>query len=280
MSAERRALVTGATSGIGREIAIRLAAAGFLVGVHGRDPARVEAVVAEITAAGGRAEGLLADFERLDEVGALAARVAAWPRLDRLVNNAGLVTDRRALTVDGHERTFAVNHLAPFRLTLPLVPRLVASAPARVVTVSSDAHFGAAIPFDDLAAARSFSGFERYRQSKLANVLFTRALARRLDGTGVVAHAVHPGFVATGFARDAGWIGWFMRLMRPVQRTAAQGAATPLLAALDPAWGERTGAYLSGGRERAPSRVALDEAVSERLWRVSAELVGLPPDGA
>ena len=205
--AGRTVLVTGGTGGIGRATAVGLAAMGASVAIVGRDRERTEDAVREIReSSGGHPDAFVADMSVQAEVRRLADEVlGALPRIDVLVNNVGGYWDTRHVTADGLERTFALNHLAPFLLTHLLLDRLRASAPARIVTVSSGAHSMGRIDFDDLGGERSYSGMRAYSQSKLANILFTYELARRLGACGVTANALHPGMVRTGFgAEDAG----------------------------------------------------------------------------
>src|SRR5580693_10694801 len=196
-------VVTGATSGIGKATAAELARQGAQVILVGRDRARGEATVAELATAGPLPPRLeLADLSAMAQVRALAERLAALDRIDVLVNNAGLVAGQRRVTADGYEEVFAVNHLAPFLLTNLLLPKLTASAPARVITVTSDAHSAARLDLADPNLEREWDSWRSYANSKLANILFTRELARRLDGTGVTANCAHPGVVRTGFGRE------------------------------------------------------------------------------
>ncbi len=272
------ALVTGATGGIGLATAVALAGLGARVGVVGRDEKRTAAAVQAVLAVpgSGGADGFLADFSDQREVRALAAEVlAAHPRLDVLVNNAGGYWSDRHVSADGLEWTFAVNHLAPFLLTSLLEERLRESAPARIVTVASDAHRAGRIEFDDLQAERGYAGMRAYAQSKLANILFTRELARRLSGSGVAAYSVHPGTVRTGFAREDA-----SRLFRLVLRAGAllmkspeQGALTSVYAASSPELVGRTGEYLAKSRVAKPSARAQDDVAAARLWSVSEDLV-------
>ena len=203
--AGKTVLVTGGTGGIGKATAVGLAALGARVGITGRDPARAEAAAADIRAASGNpaVDAFAADMSVQAEVRRLAAEVLdAYPRLDVLVNNVGGFWAHRHVTADGLERTFALNHLAPFLLTNLLLDRLNASAPARIVTVSSGAQAMGRIDFDDLQGERNYSGQRAYNQSKLANVMFTYELARRLEGTGVTATVLHPGVVRTSFGAE------------------------------------------------------------------------------
>jgi retinol dehydrogenase-12 len=277
---ERIALVTGASAGIGLYTALGLASAGFRVIMAGRDPGRTERarrIVSE-RAAGGAAETALADFASLDAVRQLAETVLArHQRLDVLVNNAGLISPSYGQSEDGYELTVAVNHLAPFLLTNLLLDRLRASAPSRIVTVSSQSHRGARVDPVTMVGRQDWSPLKAYGRSKLCNILFTRALARRLDGSGVVTACLHPGVVATGIGNNAGrftGLGW--RVVRPFLISAEQGAATSVFLATtaDPA--SFQGAYVINSRLARPDPTALDDAVGERLWHESARLVGLP----
>jgi len=259
-------LVTGATDGIGRATAAALAETGAHVLVHGRRPERVERVVAELTAQSrGRASGVVADLASLDAVRDLAHGIRQkTDRLDVLIHNAGVFMSRRLLTIDGYETTFAVNPLAPFLLTQELLPLLLASAPARIVLVASVAHTQARLDLDDLQGEHRFDGYEAYARSKLCNVLFTRALARRLAGRGVTANALHPGVVTTKLLREG-----FGATGIPVE----DGAAGTVRLATDPALGQTTGRYFSRLREAEPSEAAQDDVLAERLWEVSERLV-------
>ena len=272
------ALVTGATGGIGLATAVALAGLGARVGVVGRDEKRTAAAVQAVLAVpgSGGADGFLADFSDPREVRALAAEVlAAYSRLDVLVNNAGGYWSDRHVSADGLEWTFAVNHLAPFLLTSLLEERLRESAPARIVTVASDAHRAGRIEFDDLQAERGYAGMRAYAQSKLANILFTRELARRLSGSGVAAYSVHPGTVRTGFAReDAGRLfGLVLRAGALLMKSPEQGAQTSVYAASSPELVGRTGEYLAKSRVARPSARAQDDVAAARLWSVSEDLV-------
>ena len=232
-------LITGGTGGIGKATAIGLATMGARVGITGRDLIRAEQAAADIRTASGNpfVDVFAADMSSQADVRRLAAAVLdAYPRLDVLVNNVGGFWAHRHPTADGLEHTFALNHLAPFLLTNLLLDRLKASAPARVVTVSSGAQAAGRIDFDDLQGARSYSGQRAYSQSKLANILFTNELARRLQGTGVTANSVHPGVVRTNFGSEdqAGFFRIISPLVRPFLKTPTQGASTPIYLASSP----------------------------------------------
>jgi retinol dehydrogenase 14 len=281
--AGRTVLVTGATGGIGRATALGLAAMGAHLAITGRDRGRTEDAAHQIRAAGGgQVDAFVADLSAQSQVRRLAAEVLQrLPRIDVLVNNAGGYWNTRHVTADGLERTFALNHLAPFLLTSLLLGRLTQSAPARVVTVSSNAQAQGRIDFDDLQAERSYSGARAYNQSKLANVLFTYELARRLPGTSVTANALHPGLVNTSFgAEDPGAVQrLFVPFMRPFMKAPARGAATSIRVASAPGLEHVTGRYFAGGQPRKSSRRSYDQAVAARLWQVSTDLTGLTAAG-
>lgn len=276
---KRIALITGATNGIGLEAAVEIARAGFHTVLVGRNPARCEASVADVKARSGSqdVEALVADLSSLQEVRELArAFRARHGALHLLVNNAGAFFSDRRPTVDGLERTFALNHLAPFLLTHLLEDLLVASAPARVVTTSSGAHLGGHMAFDDLQGEKRWSGFKAYSQSKLANVLFTAELARRLEGRGVTATCLHPGVVATGFGMESGgFMSRFVKLAQVFMLSPQEGARTLVHLATSPQVEGKTGTYWQRCREKTPSKEARDPDVARRLWEVSAELVGI-----
>jgi NAD(P)-dependent dehydrogenase (short-subunit alcohol dehydrogenase family) len=278
--AGKTVLITGGTSGIGRATAIGLAELGARVAITGRDLGRAEAAAVEIRLATGNpdVDAFGADLSSQAEVRRLAAQVLdAYPRLDVLVNNVGGFWATRHVTADGLERTFALNHLAAFLITELLLDRLKASAPARVVTVSSGAQSLGTIDFDDLQGERKYSGQTAYNQSKLASVMFTYELARRLNGMGVTATVLHPGVVSTRFgAEDPSRI---FRLIvpfyRPFMKTPAQGAATSIYLASSPAVSGVTGQYFAGRNPKPSNNASYDLAAATRLWQVSADLVGL-----
>ena len=277
---EKYVLITGATNGIGAVAAKELARQGCRVTLVGRSQARCDDTVEEIRKETGNVhvDSLVADLSKKSEVERLAAAVKErMPRLDVLVNNAGaLFLDRRE-TEDGLERTFALNHMAYFTLTAHLLDLLKKSAPARVVNVSSRAHTGGEMNFDDLQMKKQFSGTGAYANSKLANVLFTTELARRLEGTGVTANALHPGVVATNFGADNGWKTWFISVaFRVFGVTAEQGARTIVYLASSPDVAGTTGRYFYKERESDVSKAAADAKSAQRLWEVSAQLAGLP----
>ncbi|MBF8191375.1 SDR family oxidoreductase [Nonomuraea sp. K274] len=277
--AGRTVLVTGGTAGIGRATALGLATMGARLAIIGRDRGRTEGAAREIRAAGGgQVDVFVADLSSQSQVRRLAGEVLqSLSRIDVLVNNVGGYWNTRHVTADGLERTFALNHLAPFLLTSLLLDRLTQSAPARVVTVSSNAQAMGHIDFDDLQGERSYSGARAYNQSKLANVLFTYELARRLQATSVTSNALHPGVVSTSFgAEDPGRVQrLFAPFMRPFMKAPAQGAATSVHLASAPGLEQVTGGYFANGKPKRSSKCSYDEAAAARLWQVSADLVGL-----
>jgi NAD(P)-dependent dehydrogenase (short-subunit alcohol dehydrogenase family) len=281
--AGKTVLVTGGTGGIGRATALGLATMGAHLGITGRDRERTERAAREIRAAGrGHVDVFVADLSSQSEVRRLADEVLqTYPRIDVLVNNVGGYWNTRHVTADGLERTFALNHLAPFLMTNLLLDRLKQSAPSRVVTVASNAHATGRIDFDDLQGERSYSGSRAYNQSKLANVLFTYELARRLQASAVTANALHPGVVSTSFgAEDPGGVQrLFVPFMRPFMKAPAQGAATSIHLASAPDLEQVTGRYFANSKPKSSSKRSYDEAAAARLWQVSADLVGLTEAG-
>lgn len=270
----RTCVVTGASSGIGFETARGLALFGADVVVVGRTPARVDAAAKALTGIGrGRVFSECADFSSLAETRALATRLLeAHGAVDVLVNNAGLWSQKRTDSVDGHELTFAVNHLAPFLLTMTLMPALTRGQATRVVNVSSRLHIKErAFDFDDVhQRARRYSNMRAYQQSKLANVLFTRELARR---TSLRVNAVHPGDVATDVVRDSRFLSWGIRHVANLWLlTPEEGARTSLHVATAPALAAVTGRYFANCAECAPSAAALDSDQATRLWELSERL--------
>jgi len=277
--AGKTVLVTGGTGGIGKATARGLAAMGAHIAITGRDRERTQGAAREIREiAGGQVDVFVADLSAQTEVRRLADEVLRMlPRIDVLINNVGGYWNTRHVTADQLEHTFALNHLAPFLLTNLLLDRLQQSAPARVVTVSSNAQAMGRIDFDDLQGERSYSGARAYNQSKLANVLFAYELARRLRGTPVTSNALHPGLVRTSFgAEDPRRIQRLLvPLLRPFMKDPARGAATSIHVASAPELEQVSGRYYANSRSRRSSERSRDEAAATRLWDVSADLVGL-----
>ncbi len=277
-TAERVGIVTGASSGIGLYTALGLARTGMRVVMVGRDRDRTEAARRFVSdrVRAPQVETALADFASLAEVRRLAAEIlAAHDRLDLLVNNAGLFSPKFQRSADGYELTFAVNHLAPFLLTNLLLDRLKSSAPARIVTVASRAHRGNRIDLATIAGPQHWTMLKAYGRSKLCNILFTRELAARLRGTGVLATSLHPGVVATGLAQRGGVVELGWRLMKPFMVSPEKGAETSLFLATIPDPAPFHGGYVVGRALARPDPAALDDDFARRLWEESARLVGM-----
>ena len=276
-------VITGGNSGIGLETAVGVARMGANIVITARDPEKGKQAVEDIKERGASnaVDLVVFDLASLTSVRTGAAELLdRCPRIDVLVNNAGLVLTSRSETEDGFETTFAVNHLGPFLLTHLLLDRIKASAPARIVNVASTAHKGArkGMNFDDLQATKGYSGMRVYSASKLANILFTVELARRLDGTGVTTNSLHPGTVRTGYGRDgaaAGLLGLGIKIGARFFLSPTQGAATSIYLASSPEVGNVTGEYFVKCKARTPSKAARDTAAARRLWDESETLVGL-----
>jgi NAD(P)-dependent dehydrogenase (short-subunit alcohol dehydrogenase family) len=275
--AGKRVIITGATSGIGLAAARRMAELGADVTLVARSAERAAHASATIAAAARQRTPavLIADLASQADVRRLADDLLQrYPRIDVLVNNAGAVYATRRFSPDGVELTWAVNHLAPFLLTTLLLERIVESAPARIITTASAAHYGERIPFDDLQSLRSYGrfGLTRYGETKLANILFTTELARKLNGTGVTANCFHPGVVSTEFNRNNGLLmGLAMRLVHLFARSPERGADTLVWLADSPEVSQLSGGYFMDRRLIRPSQEARDEAAARRLWQVSEE---------
>ena len=260
-------LVTGSTDGIGKATAIELASRGITVIVHGRTKDRAEQAREQVARASfvGRVECVHGDFSSLAQVRRMAKEIVRrFSRLDVLINNAGIVSNTRRVSEDGYELTLAVNHLAPFLLTTLLLDLIVKSSPARIVTVSSMVHSGAEIDYDNIQMVLGYSGMRTYSKSKLANVLFTYALARRLLGTGVTANTLHPGVIDTKLLRTN-----YSGGLPP-----EDGAKTPVYLAISPDIERTTGGYFVDRRQVRSSPSSYDMALQEKLWRVSEEMTG------
>ncbi|MFL5312703.1 MAG: SDR family oxidoreductase [Myxococcales bacterium] len=276
---ERIALVTGATSGIGKVTARAIAQEGYRVVLLARDPRKAEETAAGIRQAAGhdRVETLLCDLGSQAQIRRAAEELKRrHDRLHVLVNNAGAIFMKHGLSADGIEQTFAIDHLAYFLLTNLVIDVLKASAPARVVNVASAASMLGRIDFDDLELKRRYKGARAYANAKLANILFSNELARRLSGTGVTSNAVHPGGVASRFGHnDNGIFTLAVKLARPFLIGEENGADTSIYLATSPEVEGVTGKYFVKRRPRRPPRSALDEAVARRLWEVSARMTGV-----
>lgn len=273
-------LVTGATSGIGEAAALELARAGAMVVIAGRSKEKCAESAMKIsrTVGNSQVDYLTADLSSMGQVRSLAKSfLEKYPRLDVLINNAGGFFMRSQVTEDGYEKTFALNHLSYFLLTLLLLDLLRASAPARIVNVSSDSHRGQRLDFNDLHAARSYMGFRAYGRSKLANILFTYELARKLEGSGVTANALHPGFVATNI-----W-GTLPRVIRPLAEgvirrialTPEQGAETSVYLAASAEVEGVSGKYFVRKQQTPSDPASYDEKAAHFLWQKSLEMSGL-----
>ena len=263
-------LITGGTSGIGRITARELKRAGATVVVIGRDPAKLDAIKREIGA-----DTIRANLQNVAEARRAANEFRErYERLHVLVNNAGALFGSREVTAEGFERTFALNHLAYFTISTALLDVLRRSAPARVVSVSSEAARGGRLDFSDLQLERRYVGIRQYCNTKLMNLLFAFELARRLEGSGVTSNAVHPGAVASGFGmQGAGWYGMLTRLARPFLIGEEKGARTQIWAAADPPLAQVSGKYFVRQRAKTPPRAALDPAAARRLWEETEKLV-------
>jgi NAD(P)-dependent dehydrogenase (short-subunit alcohol dehydrogenase family) len=269
-------IVTGANTGIGKATALGLARRGATTVLACRDLEKGQTAMAEIRAQADASELhlLRLDLASLESVRAFAGDFAArFSRLDVLIENAGVSTGQRQVSADGYELDFAVNHLGHFLLTRLLLPQLQAAAPSRIVVVSSSVHKGAALDFDDLQGERRWSMMGSYSRSKLANMLFTRTLAKRLEGSGVTVNALHPGVVASELARD--FPAPFRWLARLLFKSTEAGARTSLFVATAPELASVSGGYFANARAAKPGKAALDDVAAERLWEVSEKLVAL-----
>jgi NAD(P)-dependent dehydrogenase (short-subunit alcohol dehydrogenase family) len=273
-------VATGATSGIGEAAVLALAGQGARIVIVARDDARGRATTQKIEA---RAPGLdhrlhLADLSSIAETRKVGAAIAASePRIDVLINNAGALFSNRRVTPEGLELTFALNHMSYFVLTEALRERLIASAPARVVSTSSTAHQGANLDFNDLQSAKGYGGLKVYGRSKLANILFTRELARRLAGTSVTANCLHPGVVATRFGESSGgFAGLLIPFLRPFFISPEAGADTIIYLASSPDVVGMTGGYFVKRKLTEPSAAARDDPAAKRLWNESEKLASSP----
>lgn len=273
----KRVLLTGSTNGIGEVTAIELAKMGAELTLVARSKEKADATLQKIKAAAPTAnvEFLFGDLSLIADVRRVASEYKArHKKLHVLINNAGATFSKRELTKEGHEMTFALNHLGYFVLTTELLDLLKASAPARVVSLASEGHRMGKINFDDLESARRYDGVFVYSTSKLMNVLFSFELARRLEGTGVTSNAVHPGVVNTGFGKNTpGWFSVVVKTFSPFFLSAEKGALTTLHVATSPDVEKVTGKYFAKSREKKPSKAALDAEAAKRLWEVTEKIV-------
>ena len=274
----KRVVLTGASRGIGRETALALGRMGADLSLVVRDRERGNAVADEIrtNGGGGSVDVFIADLSSMAEVRRVAAELlAAHDTIDVLVNNAGAILMDRQVTKDGYEATFATNHLAYFLLTKLLLDAVKKAPAGRIVNVASDAHHRGSIDFDDLMGEKRYVGWKTYSTSKLANILFTRELARRLEGTNVTANSLHPGVIASGFARNnGGVVGFLAKVAAPFLMSSEDGAKTTLFLVTDPSVAKVSGEYFAKSKIAKPSREARDATIAKRLWDVSEELVG------
>jgi NAD(P)-dependent dehydrogenase (short-subunit alcohol dehydrogenase family) len=268
-------LITGGNSGIGKATALGLARMGATVVIVARSKEKGDSALAEIIAKSGSrsVELTVGDMSSRDSIHRLANDFKAQhDKLHLLVNNAGVYLTRRIATVDGLESTFATNHLGPFLLTNLLLDLLKANAPSRIVNVTSDAHNGAKINFEDLQGEKRFSGWQAYGQSKLAMILFTHELAKRLEGTGVTVNSAHPGVVRTNFANNNGLVTFGFRLMRPFFISPETAAKRILYVATSPDLEGVTGSYFTKMHAEKSSQESYDDESAKRLWQVSEQL--------
>lgn len=273
----RLAVVTGATSGIGFEVVRGLANSGWRVIGVARDPVRGQRMTEILRAQTGNPS---ISFQQADlslVAGAMLVGTgirAQFPRIDLLINNAGSIYQQREETAEGHERTFALNHLGYAALTKALRPALEATPAARIVNVASAAHYGAKLDMDDLEMQRGqYRSWRQYQRSKLMTILYTRALSRRLAGQ-VTVNSLHPGFVATRFGSDNSWLWRFvMRLMMYTAIKPAESAKGVLQVALSPEYAGITGSYFDRGRPAVPSAEAQNDAMAEQLWQLTEDLL-------
>ncbi len=274
-------LITGATSGIGKAAALQIAHLGATVVMVGRNQQRTDAAIQEIRQQSGndRVEPMLADLSSQEEIRQLAENFkSSYQRLDVLVNNAGALMLTRRQSADGIEMTFALNHLNYFLLTHLLLDTLKASGKARIINVSSDSHQDASLDFEDLQLERNYGGYKAYGRSKLANLLFTYELARRLQGSDVTANAMHPGLVATKFMANNGLQGRVYNLfVRMVGRSATRGARPITFLASSPDVGGVSGKYFVEDGLVESSTASNDKDAALKLWQLSEEFTGLPP---
>ena len=275
------AVVTGGSSGIGQYTALALARAGYAVVITARSADRLAETAAWIKreVPGAAVETERVDFASFASVRAMAVRILArHPKIAILVNNAGMVMARRKLSEDGFESILEINHLSPFLLTELLLPAVKAAnmdVPARIVVTASNASTNSKIDFTDMQMEKGWGPMRVYGRSKLMNIMFTYALARRLKGTGITVNALHPGFVGSRIANKGWAIDWLWALVKPFVLTSAQGAETAVYLALSPDVADVSGQYFYKKKSIRSNALSYDEGAQERLWRVSADMTGL-----
>lgn len=278
----KTAVVTGATSGVGEETAFGLLRAGAHVVIVGRNEEKMKVTVdrLRVRSGSGSTDYVLADLSVMREVRAAANELhRRFPRIDILVNNAGGIFLDRETTDEGFEKTFALNHLGVFLLTTLLLPTLERSAPSRIITVSSGGHVIGKMHFDDLQLTKGWGSFKAYAQAKLGSILFTRSLAKRLEGTGVTANVLHPGFVASNFAKKSGVLGAIGHAFtKTFGMSPEKGARTSLHLAMSDEVATVSGEYFIGLKVRKPSAAARDDEQAKKLWEVSELLVRAAAD--
>jgi NAD(P)-dependent dehydrogenase (short-subunit alcohol dehydrogenase family) len=272
-------VITGATSGIGEVAAIHLAEQGARIVFTARDQKRADATLAKLRRADNEAEhrAHFADLSLIAEQKRVAAEIAQEPQINVLINNAGALFSKRTQTREGLEKTFALNHMSYFTITNLLLPRLQEMPGARIVSVASAAHRRGKLDFNDLQSRRGYKGFPVYGTSKLCNILFTRALAKRLTGTGVTANCLHPGFVATRFGdQSGGWLQPAVKIAKPFSGISPEeGAKTILYLAASPDVAGVSGKYFYQCRVDQPTAEAQNDADAEHLWQESAKIAGV-----
>ncbi len=276
--AAKTIVITGGTSGIGEVAAVELAKQGARIVLIARDPERAGMTMSKLRTANPAAQHVshLADLSHVSEMKRVSREIVqAEPEIDVLINNAGALFSTRMVTEDDLEMTFATNHMAYFVVTNELLPKLKSGA--RIVSTASDAHKGAKLDFDDLQSVKKYSGFSVYGKSKLANILFTREISRRVAGTGVTANCLHPGFVATRFGDNSGGIfQTLIKLGKPVGAISPEkGAETIVYLASSPEVEGKSGGYYYKKKIATPTKEAQNDADAKRLWEISATLAGM-----
>ncbi|HYW96764.1 MAG TPA: SDR family oxidoreductase [Bacteroidales bacterium] len=275
---DKTVVISGTTSGIGKFTALKLAGQGARLVMLARNMTRAQSTVEEIKKKTGNnnIDLYIVDLSAMDEIREIAKKISAkYPVIDSLINCAGMIFPERYENADGIELTFALNHLGYFLLTNMLLPNLKAAPSARIINVASEAQRAGKIHFDDLNLTRSYSSFKAYSQSKLANIMFTYELARRLEGSRVTANAVHPGTVKTGFGRDFDGM-WriLFAFFKPFMRSVEKGAETVIWLATSPEVEGITGKYFTDKKQIRSKEISYDRKAAERLWEMSEKMTG------